>query len=165
MNQEIDKLIKQIARLRTEVEILKEARKEAQTEYEQTPEFKKYEHLSNALGSKDVELAALELDVKQKAVKIYCDVTNTEVGIHPAIGIRQVRKLEYDSGDALVFCRTNLMADDKAGHEAFRETRQSGGRNRTAAIRNLFARGPGDTGDRSEQLPGGLRWLSRCKRW
>jgi len=119
MNQEIDKLIKQIARLRTEVEILKEARKEAQTEYEQTPEFKKYEHLSNALGSKDVELAALELDVKQKAVKIYCDVTNTEVGIHPAIGIRQVRKLEYDSGDALVFCRTNLMAAIKLDTKLF----------------------------------------------
>jgi len=104
MNQEIDKLIKQIARLRTEVEMLKEARKDAQTEYEQTPEFKKYEQLSNALGSKDVELSCLELEVKQAAVKIYCDVTNTDVGIHPAIGIRNVRKLEYDPQEALKFC-------------------------------------------------------------
>jgi hypothetical protein len=119
MNQVIDKLIKQIARLRTEVEMLQEARKDAQKEYEHTPEFKKYAEMGVRLSLKDAELADLERMVKQDAVKIYCDVTNTEVGIHPAIGIRQVRKLEYDSGDALVFCRTNLMAAIKLDTKLF----------------------------------------------
>ena len=108
MNQEIDKLIKQIARLRTEVEMLKEARKEAQKEYEHTPEFRKYAELGVRLSLKDAELLAFELEVKQKAVKIYCDVTNTDVGIHPAIGIRNVRKLEYDPQEALHFSWLNL---------------------------------------------------------
>lgn len=117
MNQEIDKLIKQIARLRTEVELLQEARKDAQKEYEHTPEFKKYAELGVRLVLKDAELLDFELEVKQAAVKIYQETK--ESGIHPAIGIRNARKLEYDPQEALHFSWLNLPGAIKLDARTF----------------------------------------------
>ena len=116
MNQEVDKLIKQIAHLRVEVEMLKEARKEFQNRYELTPEFKKYAEAGVRLSLKDAELLAFELEVKQKALEIH-QATNESV--HPAIGIRKVRKLDYDQSAALQFCFLNLYSAVKLDTRTF----------------------------------------------
>jgi hypothetical protein len=117
MNHEINELIKQIAATRAEVDVLKEEQKAAWTQNEHTPEFLHYANVSVELANKDAEVVYLELMTKELVVKVYQETG--EKDLHDAVGIRNVRKLEYHPVEALQFCWLNLYGAVKLDVRAF----------------------------------------------
>jgi hypothetical protein len=112
-------LIGAVAALRTarhQIERAQESVDEADRELRDTPQWKCFSEMTAYKAGIQKMAADLQQTVRALAIEIYAETGDKKVW--PGIGIRVSEEIEYDSAEALAWCRENapglLVVDTKA---------------------------------------------------